>query len=349
MIISPSYNINAATFGLFQAVHIVIVNNTIIPALYYGGTERVIWYLGKELVKLGHRVTYLVNKGSECPFANVIAIDHSKMLHEQLPPDADIVHFQFTPPDVHLLLKPYLITIHGNTADPNLRFDVNTVFVSRNHAARHGSDCFVYNGLDWDDYPKPEMNTRRTHFHFLGKAAWRVKNVKGAIEAVLRIPNEQLMVLGGKRYNFSMGVRLTFSKRIQFFPQVSNAQKATLLQSSKGLVFPVRWHEPFGLAIIESLYYGCPVFGTPYGSLPELIPANMGYLSASSKELSEALVNVASYNPVDCHLYAQEHFSAIRMAAAYLEKYIKVLNHQRLNPQAPKLLTAPPKFLDWNG
>ena len=41
--------------------------------------------------------------------------------------------------------------------------------------------------------------------------------------------------------------------------KLTSSEKGEILNSSKGLVFPVLWHEPFGLAIIESLYYGCPV------------------------------------------------------------------------------------------
>ncbi len=52
-------------------MHILIVNGTPIPALRYGGTERVIWDLGKALVAAGHRVSYLVPAGSSCPFAPV--------------------------------------------------------------------------------------------------------------------------------------------------------------------------------------------------------------------------------------------------------------------------------------
>ena len=50
---------------------ILLVNNTVLPALKYGGTERVIWWLGKALVQLGHEVSYLVAKGSRCSFAPV--------------------------------------------------------------------------------------------------------------------------------------------------------------------------------------------------------------------------------------------------------------------------------------
>ncbi|MEF9931013.1 MAG: glycosyltransferase, partial [Bacteroidales bacterium] len=52
---------------------------------------------------------------------------------------------------------------------------------------------------------------------------------------------------------------------------IGGEQKLNILKESKGLIFPVIWNEPFGLAITESLYCGAPVFGTPYGSLPELI------------------------------------------------------------------------------
>ena len=44
-------------------MHVTIVYKGKIPTKYYGDA-RDIWYLGKELVKLGNKVTYLVDKGS---------------------------------------------------------------------------------------------------------------------------------------------------------------------------------------------------------------------------------------------------------------------------------------------
>jgi hypothetical protein len=55
-------------------MHILFVNHAPIPVFAYGGTERVIWDLGKSLVGLGHRVSYLVPQGSHCDFAQVLAI-----------------------------------------------------------------------------------------------------------------------------------------------------------------------------------------------------------------------------------------------------------------------------------
>lgn len=328
-------------------MRILIVNPSVIPALLYGGTERVIWDLGKELVQMGHAVTYLVKKGSHCDFAKVRFWDESQPLLNQIPPEFDLVHFNVQPEGLAACPLPYVITIHGNV-NHAMEFDTNTIFVSQNHAARFGSTSYVHNGLDWSAYSLPDFAQARSYFHFLGHAAWRVKNVKGAIDVIRQTPAERLRVLGGVRFNINMGLRFTFSPRVRFHGMVGGAHKERLLNASKGLVFPVRWQEPFGLAIIESLYYGCPVFGTPYGSLPELVPAEVGFLSASKAALAEALAHAGDYVPEQCHAYVRDRFSSKRMADAYLQKYEQVLAGQKLNAQPPMLKEIQTtKFLPW--
>jgi len=326
-------------------MNILIVSSGIIPALKYGGTERVIWYLGKELCKIGHKVTFLVSKGSYCDFATVLFYDRNRKLSEQIPSSTDIVHFNFVPSE--LIEKPYIVTIHGNCNDFR-EFDLNTVFVSKNHAARFGSDSFVYNGLDWNDYGNPDFESRKDHFHFLGKAAWSVKNLKGAINVIKATENENLMVLGGNRLNLKMGFRFTLSSRIHFYGMIGGEEKNILLRKSKGLIFPVRWNEPFGLALIESLFFGCPVFGTPYGSLPEIVNSEVGFLSNSAVELIKEIGNVDRFSRLQCHNYALELFNSKKMTESYLEKYVKVLNGGNLNNRPPKLIEKQTKkLLDW--
>ena len=92
----------------------------------------------------------------------------------------------------------------------------------------------------------------------------------------------KLNVLGGHRFNFSMGFRFTIDPNIRFHGMVDDTYKYRLMKNLK------RCHankvaRAFGLALIESLYCGCPVLGTPYGSLPELIPPNVGFLSHKLK------------------------------------------------------------------
>ena len=329
-------------------MRILIVNNTVIPVKLYGGTERVIWYLGKELTKLGHKVTYLVGKGSECDFANVIAIDNSREIADQIPDNIDMVHFHFTPQNCTEIRKPYIITFHGNSNDYT-PFDLNTVFVSQNHAGRYGSTSYVYNGLDWDDYRKPDLAQEQKYYHFLGNASWRVKNLKGAIQTIKNTKSERLHVLGGTRLNLKMGFRFTFSPRIRFHGMVGGIEKDRLLNGSKGLLFPVRWHEPFGLAIIESLYFGCPVFGTPYGSLPEIVSPETGFLTNQPDEMVRAMENGKSFNPKICHDYAVTEFNSRKMALSYLENYENVLSGKTLNDHTPRLKEIQKeKFLEWH-
>ena len=317
-------------------MHILIASRTQIPVVTYGGTERVIWDLGQALVESGHRVTYLVATGSVCDFANVIHIDNRIDLRQQIPADVDILHFHFLP-DFDLdqeLGRPYIFTEHGNSED-KLKLPLNAVFLSANHAKRHGSNHFVYNGLDWRHYGHVDFKRSRKYFHFLGKAAWRVKNVAGAIDVAL-MAGQTMSVLGGERLNFKRGFRLTLSPKIRFYGMSGGDTKLDLLNGSAGLIFPVRWHEPFGLAVIESMYFGCPVFGTPYGALPEIVTPECGTLSSSASALAEA-VKTQSLDPYACNQRAIEYFSAQTMCKKYLLKYEQALTYDQLNPTPPAL------------
>ena len=315
-------------------MHVLIVNNTVIPALKYGGTERVIWWLGKELVRQGHQVTYLVAKGSTCTFANIIELNTDTPFNELVPANIDVIHLNHGVNETPL--KPYIITLHGNI---NLQqfLDKNTVFVSANHAARFGSDIFVHNGIDPEDYGKPILNNRRTYIHFLGDAAWRVKNVSGAIKIAAKV-KFPLHVIGGVRFNFNQGLRLTFDTNVTFHGMKGGAEKNAIINQSKAMLFPVLWHEPFGIAIVESLYFGCPVFGTPYGSLSEIIKNDVGYLSNNASELVNALQDVESYNKEACNDYVMAYFTSVQMTDKYLQLYEQVLNGNSLNKVHPQLV-----------
>lgn len=313
-------------------MNILIYTHATLPVVNYGGTERVIWDLVYALHLQGHQVTLLAGKGTVCDWARVIEYNSEMPLDNQIPSDVDVVHFHG---DFEPISRPYVMTQHGNSNGP---IDSNTIFVSSQHARNHGAQAYVHNGLNWDNYLKPTLNTDRQRFHFLGKAAWRVKNVQGAIDITKRA-GEQLDVLGGHRLNFKMGFRLTLDRHVRFLGMVDDTTKSQVMTKSKGLIFPVTWHEPFGLAITESLYFGCPVFGTPYGSLHELVSRDVGFLSDKQSELIEAVGNSSNFAPTICHEYARDMFNADVMAKAYVAMYEKVTSGEVLNPQLGNIIT----------
>ncbi len=334
---------------------ILLVCHSQIPISTYEDAERVAWWLGKELAGRGHEVTFLAKKGSECPFAKVVHLDDKKELDAQIPPGTDLVHFH-SPPKA-MPSTPYLITCYENSTVP-CTFDRNAVFLSAKHAHLHGGAVYVQPGIDFDEYGHPNLNGKRPYFHFLGNATWSGKNVRGAIDLATRVDG-RLHVIGGTRVNFRKGLRITLSPSVRFHGVLSGPGRNTLLASSQGLIFPVIWHEPSCLAVAESLYFGCPVFGTPYGALPEALGqqvkgrksasngtleafySDFGCLSVKKSELVEALKNAGSYDHAKCHEWAVSHFSSSRMADDYLRLYEKVLAGKPLHAQPPTLAEAP--------
>jgi Glycosyl transferases group 1 len=336
-------------------MNIVLVNDSSLPVVAYGGPDRIVWWLGKHLVALGHHVTFLLKKGAACDLPNtrVLTLDEKLPLAAQIPMGTDLVH-------VHLEHQPVVegfpvvYTLHNNVSKP-VTLHPNTVFLSQNHASRHGGSVFVYNGLDPDDYGDPILTNRRKYLHFLGKADWRVKNLAGAIELAERV-GERLHVMGGNRVNFRKGLRVTLSPNVRFHGMVTGEGKNVIINQSKGLLFPALWHEPFGLGIIESWWFGCPVFGTPYGALPELLAGQVGRkepakksthgqvealfsswgcLSLKKSELVEAIKEAEGYDRQSCHDYVQAYYTAERMTNSYLSLYERVLSGYPLHADAP--------------
>ncbi len=295
------------------------------------------WWLGKELARRGHDVTYLVDQGSSCPFATILDFNSNKPIDSQIPAETDIVHLFFQPKEA--LEKPYLVTNQGNVPDGDKiePLDQNTVFVSQNHAERHQGQCFVYNGIDLEDYGSPQLEVERSYFHFLAKASWKAKNLNDAIK-IAHHAGQQIQVVGGNRLTSKISLIDKLNPRIKFHGMIGGQKKNEILNHSKGLIFPVLWHEPFGIALIESLYFGCPVFGTPYGSLPEIIiNENVGVLSNSQRELSESLLS-HKFSSKDCQNHVIENFTHQTMVNRYLELYERVIAGEQLNELQPSAL-----------
>lgn len=309
---------------------ILLVKNSVVPPINYGGTERVVFWLAKGLKLLGHQVEILAAAGSSGSQVPTIYINPNLPIQSQIPLGYDVVHFHdpFDGP----LHTTYINTIHG-VADPGERYHINAVFVSKNQAACHHAQAVVYHGLDFTEYGNFQPNAKRDHFHFLAKTRWKIKNINGAIYTTMKA-GVRLEIMGNRALEMAV-LKYGWKRNIHFNGMAVGKKKNDIIATSAGLIFPTLTQETFGLSMIESMYHGCPVFGTPYGSLPELIGPEVGVLSASARELAYALNHAADFNQKAIHQEAVEKYDMRVMAANYIGMYEKVLNGETLNKSAP--------------
>jgi glycosyltransferase involved in cell wall biosynthesis len=78
---------------------------------------------------------------------------------------------------------------------------------------------------------------------------------------------------------------------VQFFPNVTRAQKVDFLRGLTAFCTPALYGEAFGLYVIEALAAGVPVVQPRHGSFPEIIEETGGGIIAepTATALAEAL------------------------------------------------------------
>lgn len=305
---------------------IVFQHDGVLPVLKYGGIERIIFWHMKELARLGHEVVLIGNANSQVQAHGIKLIPTSPGADwsSLVPNDTDLIHLFYN----HKFKGniPTINTIQGNGKIGEY-FIKNTVFVSKKHAEIHGSKQFVYNALDLEEYPFLNAEKKWNNFLFLAKASWRVKNLAHAV-AACRKSKKHLHIAGGKWWGLS--------RYIHNFGMVGGDEKLNIIRSCDALLFPVRWHEPFGIAIIEAMSQGLPVYGSPYGSLPELITPETGLIVKSYQELQTNLEHPPkAFDSKLIRKYIEEHFAINKHAESYLALYEKVLKGEELNSEAP--------------
>jgi glycosyltransferase involved in cell wall biosynthesis len=285
-------------------VHIVQCYPGLIPPPPYGGIERLVFWLCRELVRRGHRVTLLADGhsaiGELVPEIRLVPIpERCDDFRPLIPDDAEVAHFHVAPSLSSLPDLPYLVTEHGNR-NHFRGYAPNTVFVSRKHALNHGAEHFVYNGVPVDEFPL--RREKLPQMLFLAKLNWRAKNAKTAID--LSLDSGMPLVLAGgdlrrsrKVWGWWIARSLFRRPQVRCPGEVTGQEKQTLLQESCVLFYMVNWEEPFGLACHEALSCGTPVLATPNGALPEAIRhGENGFIARTYAEALKCLEILKSHS-----------------------------------------------------
>jgi glycosyltransferase involved in cell wall biosynthesis len=116
-------------------------------------------------------------------------------------------------------------------------------------------------------------------------------------------------------------------KKIDYVGEVQGERKLNFLSRAKALLFPIRWDEPFGMAVIEALACGTPVIAMKRGAMPELIEHGVtGFLANDEKEFREYIKRIDEIDPHACRKSVEERFSGELMAKNYINRYENVIH-----------------------
>ncbi|MER8378914.1 glycosyltransferase family 4 protein [Mesorhizobium sp. M0142] len=332
-----------------------------VPPRFYGGTERIVSYLTEGLVELGHDVT-LFASGDTKTSAKLVAcreralrLDprphksetaaHLSMLAEvrNRAQQFDVIHFHLS----HFLHFPFfehmpdrtVTTPHGRLDYVDLapayerfpRFPMISISRSqRAGLAKANWLATIHHGLPIDIYePTFETDADEPYLAFLGRLS-RDKRPDRAIEIALR--SGLKLKLAAKigdddRAFFHDTVEpLIDGDRVDYIGEIEEDGKAEFLGKAAGLLFPIDWPEPFGLAAIEAMACGTPVIAWNCGALPEIIDHGVtGFLVDTVDAAVASIPELLRLDRRQVRAVFENRFSATRMAHDYVAAYAHLI------------------------
>jgi glycosyltransferase involved in cell wall biosynthesis len=319
----------------------------------YGGTELVIDELARGLVEAGCEVVLFTTGDSTCPLERrwlypaalgttadpSMELAHVERAYEELA-DVDVIHdHTLTGPtllDLSAVPMPVVTTAHSPFTAEHRRLyaaasaQVSVVAVS--HAQRRSAPevpvaAVIHHGIDVA--ARPFGSGDGGYVLFLG----RMHPSKGADRAitVARLAGRRI-VLAAKMWEpnelqyFQDCVEPLLGPDAVYVGEVGGQHKQDLLGGAAALVNPIRWPEPFGLAMIEALACGTPVLAFAEGAAPEIVTnGETGFLCADEDDMAAKLALVPHLDRARCRRRAADKFSTTRMVHDYIALYRRLL------------------------
>jgi glycosyltransferase involved in cell wall biosynthesis len=338
-----------------------------VPPVHYGGTELVVDLLARGLRTAGCEVVLFTTGDAACPVprrwlypealgtadAPAGERQHVEWAYATLG-DVDVVHDHTEAgpamTEAHDPAVPVVTTVHGRFTAPARALYASAAtrgvaVVAISHAQRRAAPevpvaAVIHHGVEPDDYPPGRGDGG--YVLFLG----RMSADKGAARAITiaRAAGKRIL-LAAKMWEadelqyYAESVEPLLGDDAVFVGAVGGADKLVLLGGAEALVNPIRWPEPFGLVMIESLACGTPVLSFPEGAAPEIVkPGRTGFLCADEDEMVSKLALVGHLDRATCRASVQERFSATRMVSDHLRLYRRLVRDRRL---ATRALAAP--------
>ena len=325
---------------------------TSVPPPSYGGIELVVSQLADGLAARGHNVTLFASGGSRTlgnlvsplpeppPLEEIGDVwdDTFHSLKSYLAADgADVVHDHSTAVGSSLAAlagqeASVVHTVHGPLHERARRHygliheAVHLVAISesqRRLAPELKWAGVVHNAVDLQAYPA--STSKEAFLLFVGRTS-PDKGPEVAVEVARRVGLPLVMVVKRaapeEQEHWDRHVAPLLNGDVEVLEDLPQEKKNELFGRARATLFPIRWEEPFGLVMIESMACGTPVLAFPRGAAPEVVrPGVSGFLCEDADEMVQAVARVDEISPDDCRAWVKESFSTDRMVAGYEELF----------------------------
>jgi glycosyltransferase involved in cell wall biosynthesis len=247
----------------------------------------------------------------------------------------DVIHLHIDYLGYPLLQRigvPFLTTLHGRLDMPELRRIYETF-----------PDVPLVSISDSQREPLPDANYIGTIHHGLPKELLQAGDgAEGYLAFIGRISPEKapdaairIAAAAGMKIKIAAKIdkvdRAYFEEHIEpslalphveFIGEINETQKSAFLGNAAGLLFPIAWREPFGLAMIEAMACGTPVIAMRRGSVPEVIEDGVtGFIVETEAEAIAAVRRLPKLDRKRVRQAFETRFTGRRMAEDYVSLY----------------------------
>jgi glycosyltransferase involved in cell wall biosynthesis len=330
-----------------------------VPPKLYGGTERIVAYLTDELVAMGHEVSLFASGDSvttahlEAAYPQALRLDPTIRDHvaplvamlervAQRAREFDVIHLHCDYLAYPVLARsgvPFLATLHGRLDLPELKL-VYEAF----------ADLPVVSISDSQREPLPEARYVATVYHGLPEQLLFPGDGAGGYLAFLgrispeKAPDRAIRIAARAGMKLKIAAKIDQVDReyfaaeiepllaqphVEFVGEIAEHEKSEFLGKAAGLLFPIAWQEPFGLAMIEAMACGTPVIALRNGSVPEVVDdAVTGFIVDDEATAARAAEALHLLDRTLVRTVFERRFTSRRMAEDYTRIYRALISAQ---------------------
>jgi glycosyltransferase involved in cell wall biosynthesis len=329
-----------------------------VPPKLYGGTERVVHWLTKALMEMGHDVT-LFASGDSDPTLNLAPMRKEAIRLDPRKPDwvaiyykyvedvyarkdeFDILHFHIDYFPLSLFTRqhvPFLTTSHGRLDIPEF-VETYSMFPTAPFVSISNSQRRPIPNLNWVRTvlhgmpaelltPQP---VRQEYCAFLG----RVSPEKGPDRAIeiTRRAGMKLKIAAKvddadrRYYETVVKPLIDTNPHVEYIGEINDSQKPDFLSGAQALIFAIDWPEPFGLVMIEAMACGTPVIAFNSGSVPEVIDDGVsGFIVDGIDGAVAALGRLHQLERATVRATFERRWTSRRMAEDYVAVYQQLID-----------------------